>query len=46
MSLDGHEVSFDKFSILLKESSVFNGMESLLISRDKSILNKIFTHFP
>ena len=48
MLLDGHKASFDSFGILLKESNAFKLQlkESLLISCDKSILNKIFTHFP
>ena len=42
MLLDGHKASFDNFSILLKESNPFKLQlkESLLISRDKPILNK------
>ena len=48
MLLDGHKVSFHNFSILLKESNPFKLQlkESLLISRDKPILNKMFTPFP
>ena len=40
--MDGHKVSFDYFSILLKESNVFKLqlMECLLISRNKPILSK------
>ena len=47
MLLDDHKASFDNFSILLKESNTFKLQlkESLLISRDKPILNKIFIHF-
>ena len=46
--LDGHKVSFHNFSILLKESNPFKLQlkESLLISRGKPILNKIFTPLP
>ena len=42
MLLDIHKASFDNFSILLKESNPFKLQlkESLLISRDKPILNK------
>ena len=42
MLLDGHKVSFDNFSILLKENNAFKLQlkESLLISRDKPILNR------
>ena len=42
MLLDGHKTSFENFSILLKESNAFKLRlkEYLLISRDKSILNK------
>ena len=41
MLLDGHKASFDNFSILLKENNGFKLQlkESLLISRDKPILN-------
>ena len=46
--MDGHKVSFHNFSILLKESNPFKLQlkESLLISRGKPILNKIFTPLP
>ena len=42
MLSDGHKASFDNFSILLKESNAFKLQlkESLLIARDKTILNK------
>ena len=42
MLLDGHKASFDNFSILLKENNTFRLQlkESLLISRDKPILNR------
>ena len=42
MLLDGHKASFDIFSILLKENNAFKLKlkESLLISRDKPILNR------
>ena len=42
MLLDGHKASFENFSILLKESNAFKLQlkESLLISRDKPILNR------
>ena len=42
MLLDSHRGSFDDFSLLLKESNPFKLQlkESLLISRDKPILNK------
>ena len=42
MLLDGHKASFDNFSILLKENNTFKlqSKESLLISRDKPILNR------
>ena len=42
MLLDGHKASFDNFSILSKENNAFKLQlkESLLISRDKSILNR------
>ena len=46
--LDGHKASFDNFSILLKKSNAFKLQlkKSLLISRDKSILNKnIYSFF-
>ena len=48
MLLDGHKASFDNFSILLKESNPFKLQlkESLLISRDKPILNKNIYSFP
>ena len=48
MLLDGHKASFDNFSILYKESDPFNLQlkESLLISRDKPILNKNIYSFP
>ena len=48
MLFDGHKASFDNFSILLKESNPFKLQlkESLLISRDKPILNKTCTPFP
>ena len=48
MLLDGHKASFNNFSILLKESNPFKLKlkESLLISRDKSILNKNIHSFP
>ena len=41
MLLDGHKVSFDNFSILLKESNAIKLqlIESLLISRNKPIFN-------
>ena len=40
--LDGHKPSFEYFSILLKEKNAFKLQlkKSLLISRDKPILNK------
>ena len=46
--LDGHKASFDIFSILLKESNTFKLQlkESLLISRDKLVLNKNIYSFP
>ena len=42
MLFEGHKSSFDNFSILLKENNDFKLQlkESLLISRDKPILNK------
>ena len=43
--LDGHKVSFDNFSILLKERNGFN-YNSFLISSDKPILNKNVYSFP
>ena len=48
MLLYGHKASFDNFSILLKESNLFKLQvkESLLISRDKPILNKNIYFFP
>ena len=52
MILDGHKdfdnKSFDNFSILLKVSNPFKLRlkESLLISRDKPILNKNIYSFP
>ena len=48
MLLDSHKASFDNFSILLKESNPFKLQlkESLLISRDKPILNKNIYSFP
>ena len=48
MLLDGHKVSFNNFSIILKESNLFKlqSKESLLISRDKPILNKSIYSFP
>ena len=48
MFLDGHKASFDNFSILLKESNLFKLQlkESLLILRDKLILNKNIIPFP
>ena len=48
MLLDAHKASFDNFSVLLKESNAFklHLKESLLISRDKPILNKIINSFP
>ena len=46
--LDGHKVSFDNSAILLKESNPFKLQlkKSLLISRDKPILNKNIYSFP
>ena len=46
--LDGHKASFNNYSIFLKESNPFKLQlkESLIISRDKPILTKIFTPFP
>ena len=40
--LDGHNTSFDNFWVFLKENNIFKlkSKESLLISRDKAILNK------
>ena len=48
MLLDGRKASFDNFSILLKESNPFQLQlkESLLISREKPILNKNIYSFP
>ena len=48
MSLDGNKASFDNFSIVLKETNPFKLQlkESLLISRDKLILNKNIYSFP
>ena len=48
MLLDGHKASFDNFSILLKESTAFKLQlkESLLVSRDKQVLNKNIYSFP
>ena len=48
MLLDGHKASFDNFSILLKENNAFKLQlkESLLISRDKPILNRNIYSFP
>ena len=48
MLLDGHKASFDNFSILLKESNAckLQLKESLLMSRDKLILNKNIYSFP
>ena len=48
MLMDGHKGSFNNFSILLKESNPFKLQlkESLLISHDKSILNKNIYSFP
>ena len=52
MILDGHKdsdnKSFDNFSILLKVSNPFilRLKESLLIARDKPILNKNIYSFP
>ena len=48
MLFEGHKSSFDNFSILLKED---NGLklqlkELLLISRDKTVLNKNIYSFP
>ena len=45
---DSHKASFDTFSALLKESNPFKLQlkESLLISRDKPILNKNIYSFP
>ena len=48
MLLDGHKASFDNFSILLKENNAFklHLKESLLISHDKTILNRNIYSFP
>ena len=48
MLLDGHKASFDNFSMLLKENNAFTLQlkESLLISRDKPILNRNIYSFP
>ena len=48
MLLDGHKASFNNFSMLLKESNPFQLQlkESLLISRDKPILDKNIYSFP
>ena len=48
MLLDGHKASFDNFSILLKESNAckLQLKESLLMSRDKPILNKNIYSIP
>ena len=49
MLLDGHKASFDNFWILWKEKNAFKLKlkESLLISRDKPILNKNnYSSFP
>ena len=48
MLLDGHKASFNNFPILLKESNPFKLRlkGSLLISRDKLILNKNICSFP
>ena len=48
MLLDGHKASFDNFSIFLKENNAFKLQlkESLLISRDKPILNRNIYSFP
>ena len=48
MLLDGHKASFDNFSILLKENNAFKLQlkESLLTSRDKTILNRNIHSFP
>ena len=47
MLLDGHKVSFDNFSIVLKETHTFKlqSKKHLLISLYQLILNKIFTLF-
>ena len=48
MLLNGHKESADNFLILLKEDNTFKQQlkESLLLSRDKPILNKIRYSFP
>ena len=48
MLLDGHKASFDNFSILLKDNNAFKLQlkESLLLSRDKPILNRNIYSFP
>ena len=48
MLLDGHKASSDNFLILLKENNAFKLQlkESLLISRDKPILNRNIYSFP
>ena len=48
MLLDGHKARFGNFSILLKENNAFKLQlkESLLISRDKPILNRNIYSFP
>ena len=48
MLLDGHKARFVNFSILLKESNAFKLQlkESLLISRNKPILNRNIYSFP
>ena len=48
MLLDSYKASFDNFSILLKERNAFKLQlkESLLISCDKTILNKNIYSFP
>ena len=48
MLLDGHKASFDNFPILLKENNAFKLQlkESLLISRDKPVLNRNIYSFP
>ena len=48
MLLDGHKASFDNFLIVLKENNAFKLQlkESLLISREKSFLNKNISSIP
>ena len=48
MLLNGHNASFDNFSIILKESNAckLQLKESLLMSRDKPILNKNIYSIP